>query len=875
VTVTLVALSVVLLAASQPAATAAAAPLSEDVALPNIASTYGSGVFGQWTVDSFGLPAYRYTMDEETNPLARQPNLSGSTDAWSQVGNTRVKADAFNHGYTELWSQDRLAQWTNYYDATHGHFSGGFGYVNVDGKVFSTLYDDRPAAAATSREFGVGYYAHSVVADGAEVRDVVFAPFGNDPLLLHQVTISNTSSRTERLSWFEYWDDNPYVPDVKEFRGIGAPTWSARTQTLETHQDSMEGDIDPLTIFAAQVGGHTGAYTTTQDSFFGTGSRSRPQAVAADRLPNRLAGAVPNGSEGTTLFALQSTEVLSPGRSVTLRYLYGYAHPGQIPGLVAKYRAAADPFAASEHAWARALPKLSVAGLPWLGREFLWDGYLLRSATVDEEECGVHTITQGDYYQYELGRNLGTRSWLHYLLPMSYADPSLARQILIYAAQFQPEATGQLPYGSTDLCKAFDLGQQDDSDFWLMLAASQYALVTRDFSFFDRQVRYYGTNSTGTLWDHIKLAFEHQQSLLGPHGEYESPGTGDWNDGLPANTGMTESTLVVAQCAYAYPQLAAVAERRGDHAFSRQLLAAAASLLATLRHQWTGQGWYSRGYAGDRQIGQGVIYLEPQPWAILAGAPDETQRKILVANILRYLDGVGAPAGLGGPDRIGTSLGPARNDPGVTEVTPNALVNGSAIWPGGTWFDPDGWLTWAYASLGGTGAGASSLAMSEWVRTTLANHSAVYPYEWDGVTSVDDVCSSFYSVDPAACGGVLEGYEGQNSEQPTWMLMDAIDVAGITPTGNGFRIAPELGSSQYSIRFDTFGLARRGDEMSGYVRPVGSDNLSMEVELPAGARHAVAMVEGTPVRTTVSGGFVAFRITATSNRAADWSLSWS
>ena len=368
----LVALLAASLSGLEPGAAAGAAvPLSDDVALPNIASTYGSSVFGQWTVDPFGLPAYRYTMDEEADLLARQPNLSGSTDAWSQVGNTRVKADAFNHGYTQLWSQDRLAQWTNYYDAAHGHFSGGFGYVNVDGKVFSTLYDDRPPATTASRKFGVGYYAHALAADGVAVSDVVFAPFGNDPLLLHQVTISNTSRRTEHLSWFEYWDDNPYVPDAKEFRGIGAPTWSARTQTLQTTQDSAHGDTDPMSIFAAQVGGHTRAYTTTQDSFFGTGSRSQPQAVIADRLSNRRAGAVPNGSEGATLFALQSAEVLSPGRSVTLRYLYGYAHPTQIAGLVAKYRAAADPFAASEHAWAKALPKLSLAGLPWLGREFL------------------------------------------------------------------------------------------------------------------------------------------------------------------------------------------------------------------------------------------------------------------------------------------------------------------------------------------------------------------------------------------------------------------------------------------------------------------------------------------------------------------------
>jgi hypothetical protein len=107
------------------------------------------------------------------------------------------------------------------------------------------------------------------------------------------------------------------------------------------------------------------------------------------------------------------------------------------------------------------------------------------------------------------------------------------------------------------------------------------------------------------------------------------------------------------------------------------------------------------------------------------------------------------------------------------------------------------------------------------------------------------------------------------------MLMDAIDVAGITPTGNGFRIAPELSGTEYSLRFQTIGLARHGDQMSGYVRPVDSDDLLMEVALPAGARHAVALVEGTPVRTTVSGGMVSFRVTAKANQSADWSLSWN
>ena len=130
--------------------------LAWNASLPAIASSYGSGDFGRWTVDRFGLPSYRYTLDQQTSPLAHQAELAGGTDAWSQVGNDRVKADAFNQGYTELWSQDRLAQWINQIDTAHRHLGGGFGYLNVDGKVISTLYDDRPPGAATETEVRSG-----------------------------------------------------------------------------------------------------------------------------------------------------------------------------------------------------------------------------------------------------------------------------------------------------------------------------------------------------------------------------------------------------------------------------------------------------------------------------------------------------------------------------------------------------------------------------------------------------------------------------------------------------------------------------------------------------------------------------------------------
>ena len=177
-------------------AAAAAAPAAA-AAVP-----HGSGVFGTWRTGPAGLPTYRYTLDEERDARARQPELAGSTDAWHQVGNDHVVANAYNHGYVQLWSQDRLYQWANYNEPAGQHFSGGFGWLRVDGKVHSTLYADRDRGAQTQRDFGVGYFARHTPAGGVDVDERVFAPFGDDPILLHEVTLTNNSRSTKTASWF-------------------------------------------------------------------------------------------------------------------------------------------------------------------------------------------------------------------------------------------------------------------------------------------------------------------------------------------------------------------------------------------------------------------------------------------------------------------------------------------------------------------------------------------------------------------------------------------------------------------------------------------------------------------------------------------------
>ena len=69
-------------------------------------------------------------------------------------------------------------------------------------------------------------------------------------------------------------------------------------------------------------------------------------------------------------------------------------------------------------------------------------------------------------------------------------------------------------------------------------------------------------------------------------------------------------------------------------------------------------------------------------------SPDDT----VVANNRRYLDGVGAP---GGPAKFGTALAPDSSAPGAKGQT-EPPVNGRDEWPGGVWFEVNGWLTWAF-----------------------------------------------------------------------------------------------------------------------------------------------------------------------------------
>ena len=696
-------------------------------------------------------------------------------------------------------------------------------------------------------------------------------------MLVHEVTIRNTSARARRGSWFEYWDANPFDQSDKRPVGMGRPRYRRRGRILSVAQRAEGPDRRPLAIFAAALAGPASGFTTDTRSFFGAGSRARPAAVAAGRLDGAIAPAAEAGATGRAMMAFRAPWRLRPGQAITLRYAYGIAHPGQIAGLVARRRAQPHSFARSARRWARSMPQARLGrGREWLSRELQWATYTLRSGTSYEECRGRRIISQGGYYQYDFGFQGAFRDPLQHMLPVIYSDPALARDVLLYSASEQPRGGGQIPYAMFSLCRPDDaLPNADDMDLWLLWSAAEYGLATRDTGAFDRRVRFSDAGAA-TLWRHLELAFDHQESLRGPHGGYLSPGAGDWSDFSTTFLQMTESNLVSAQLAYVYPRLAELADLRGDRRFAAALRVAGARNLEVTRREWTGGGWYSRGYAGDRQIGRGVIFGEPQPWAILAGAPTGGQARTLVHNVRRYLTGVGAPAAARGPARIGSSQSPASSDPGVTERSSpvnTATGDNNAVFVGGSWYAVNGWLAWSLGRLGPTVPGARRFAFDELQRNTLRAHARAYPRHWGGTISVDDVCRAHFSTDPARCGiGISKGYTGQVMHQPSWLLFDTIRLAGIEPTTNGYRIDPQLPLRTFSLRLPRVGVAYGKAGARGYVVTSRSSRLRMTVTAPAGGPF-LAYANGVRVRSRQRGRTVVFPLRAPAGHAAQWAIS--
>jgi hypothetical protein len=902
---------------------------------------YGSGYFGEWIEDDFGLPAYHYTCDQIHDPKATtpvNPVWRSPTDHSFQVGNDRLVGVASNYGYIQVRQDEGSPKYLNDYDPVNHHYGGGFGYLTDGETILSTYYPG--GGNSFERLYGVGYCRKMVTDASYAIEQVIFAPFGDDPLLISQVSLSNHRSKPVDLRWVEYWDaqmvqfsfratmlsmisrGRDAVPDLrrqfsqrfvqhfsalpdgagllneKRFLGYGIGDrigWGLSKIILATVAKSISGggvkqpiretrleDLTPPPTFLVSLDAPADRLSTDGEGFFGYGGIEAPYGLS---MP--LSETLDPSSTGTALL-LERNVHLEPGESKMLFFAYGYIPQGfELESLLAKYRQnLPDLWARSSEAWKGNRIQLSLPGEPWVDRELTWHHYYLRSNLTFDSFFQEHILSQGHVYQYAMGFQGAARDPLQHALPFTFSQPGVVKEILRYTLK-EVRFDGEIPYGIVGhgvvMPSPF---HPSDLEMWLLWLASEYVLATRDKAFLNEQIPtypVYGPESHRVqVRDLLTRCFHHLVNVtgVGKHGLLRIS-NGDWNDlsvigfvpkGREEDVReQGESVLNAAFAAYTLDLYARMLSYIGDEALSAEARQKAEGQRQAVREQWSGR-WFRRQWLTEDLgwIGEDVLWLEPQPWAIIGGAATMEQKKIL-ANAIDELVRRPSPTGAMILSRV------------LEQMAPSAgTATNAGIWP-----SINGTLIWALAQVDG------EMAWEEWKKNTLAQHAQAYPEIWYGIWSGPDTYNSVLAKYPGHTvfdERILEGGEPQggygiglnwtdfpvlNMHPHAWPLYDVLKLMGVEFTPEGVELSPCLPQTQYQFASPLLGLERSREGYSGWYRPSQAGEWQITLRLPQAqaGRFRSLQVNGKEqsLKRARDGAFV-WRGASTSDEPLRWEI---
>ena len=572
------------------AAPAAVSALADGQHNAETAKPYGSGHFGEWVQDEFGLPAFHYTCDQTADRQAVSPVTPGilsPTDHVHQVGNDRITAIVSNYGHVRVRQDEGAPKFLNDYVPEMSQFAGGFGYLTDGKETLSTLY---PQSGATfDRVFGAGYLRKRVARGNYSVDQVICAPFGDDPVLLSQVTITNHGAAPAALRWIEYWGTLIYQfsfrPFVEQFAGLANPVlqrrrlgqrfthsvrvldgnrglteskqflgrapeeeaaWQRAKASLAAHPNSFLGaipenvpeatydDLNPPATFLISLDAPASGFSANGKAFFGSGGTAKPEGIGR-ALDGDI---VSSGPESALL--LERAIDLAPGEQTTLHFLYGYLPAGfDLDSLAARYRArAATTWKDSSAEWKKKGMRFSVGSHPWVERETIWNHYCLRSSLTYDDYFHEHILNQNGIYQYVMGFQGAARDPLQHCLPFLFSDPEIVRTVLRYTLK-EVRTDGSIPYCMVGHGAVGPMVTDNSSDMplWLLWTASEYVLASRDMAFLDQEVPtwplYGPTTGKERVRKLLERCYRHEIDGVGvgAHGVMRMLND-DWNDGL-------------------------------------------------------------------------------------------------------------------------------------------------------------------------------------------------------------------------------------------------------------------------------------------------------------------------------------------------------
>ena len=891
---------------------------------------YGSGYFGRWIEDEFGLPGFHYTCDQIHDPKARtdvNPGILAATEHIHQVGNDRILAIASNYGHIRVRQDEGAPKFLNDYAPERGYFAGGFGYLTDGANTLSTFYPGN--AKNFDRVFGVGYFRKKVRAESLAVDQVIFAPFGDDPVLVSQVTIANTGSSPARLRWIEYWGCAQYQFSFRAFytmftgkdlhdarRDFGArfqhhfralqngsglleskeflgpdEAEDRRFQAIVTSiektsnvfltppfkdapKDAAFEDLNPPSTFLVSLDAPADAMSSNGKDFFGSGGASNPSGLGRE-LDGDLSK---TGADSALL--LERKFDLKPGESRTLSFLYGYIVSGSdVDALATKYRQnAGTAWAESSKQWKTRGLKFSVPEEPWVEREVTWNHYCLRSGFTYDDFFRQHIVSQAAIYQYVMGFQGAARDPLQHALPFLFSDPNLLKEVLQYTLK-EVRSDGSIPYGIVGHGMPMPTTSDNSSDMplWLLWVASEYILATRDLAFLDSEiVTVYGSNpGRESVRNLLARCYKHvtDDVGIGQHGLMRML-QDDWNDALVNAWVPPASAKEVVEQGESVLNSAMAAYVFDDYARMLRFAGDDGRIATPIQskaeeHRAAVQKQWTGKWFRRAWLGPTLGWLgEKGLWI-------EPQPWALIGRaasedqartLIQSMDRELRQASPIGAMQLNDS--PDRGaQKGIWHSEPGTQV------AGGVWPSLNQTLIWALAGVDG------AMAWDEWKKNSFARHADVYPAIWYGTWSGPDTLNSASSKHPGeTTGGRPFGWTDFpvfNMHTHACPLYSAVKLLGIEFTETGVNLAPTLPLSSFQFESPLLRLVKSASGYDGWYNPATRNTFSIRLKLPPEEARRFSRVEvnSVRIRAQISDGVIEMRGPGGGGNPLRWKVS--
>lgn len=496
---------------------------------------------------------------------------------------------------------------------------------------------------------GLGYTTITGERNGVSVSMTAFVPMGHNAEV-HRVIVKNTGSESKSVKLFSFaefclWNAQDDMTNFQRNLSTGEVEIQ---DSVIYHKTEYRERRNHYAFYS--VNQPIDGFDTDRESFLGMyNGLDAPQAVAAGQSANSVAsGWSPIGSHGVNI-------ELAPGESKSLIFVLGYIENpeeekwealnviNKKPALAMMEQfstdeqvdAALDALAAH---WENLLSKYQIeSGDEKLNRMVnIWNPY----------QCMVtfNMSRSASYFESGIGRGMGFRDSNQDLLGFVHQIPERARERIldIAATQFE-DGSAYHQYqpltkkGNNEVGTGFN-----DDPLWLILGTAAYIKETGDTSILDEQVPFDSDpNNTATLFQHLKVSFEHVTNNLGPHG-LPLIGRADWNDCLNLNCfskepgesfqttaniegRVAESVFIAGLFVFVGPDYADICRMRGLNDVATDAEEKIEEMRKiTLTHGFDGD-WFLRAYdhygdkIGSKENEEGQIFIEPQGICVMAG----------------------------------------------------------------------------------------------------------------------------------------------------------------------------------------------------------------------------------------------------------------